>query len=58
MAVFSYDQIRLIRLAAMGRMIFVSVPLRQIIGNRNYFSKALQAMWLKEALLSFVTESG
>lgn len=58
MAVFSYHQIRLIRLAAMGRMIFVSVPLRQIIGNRNYFSKALQAMWLKEALLSFVTESG
>lgn len=57
MAVFSYHQIRLIRLPAMGRVIFLSVPLRQIKGNRNYFSTELQAMWLKEAFVSFEPES-
>lgn len=43
----------------MGRMIFfLSVPLRQIKGNRNYFSKALLAVWLKGAFVSFGAESG
>lgn len=42
----------------MGRRVFLSVPLRQIKGNRNYFSKALVAVRLKGAFVSFGAESG